>query len=778
MPAWPSKTIKTWSKQEVKILTDFLHSTNGRIPVESKVDPVLRAKLPERNIPSIVRKLYRLRQDMNDIPVTWEEPQAGEQKAPDIFIPTNPDPPPVEPPPIDADLLDQFIAKKTDRSETKRIKALEQELADLRKIVSAYSHVSSAPLPPIERYEFKSGLREATAVALLSDAHVEEIVLPGDTPTGNEYNPEIAEISLARFFAGYKWLLEFHRSAFKITSAVLWLGGDLMTGHIHEELVETTATAPIETILWLRPRIVAGIDALLDDPNLEILHIPCSYGNHGRNSVKSYRARGAAHSYEWLFYQWLVHHYEGNPRVRIHAPPAGHQYMKVYDFDLHFTHGDEVNYGGGVGGITIPLNKAVAQWDLSSRCSYYHFGHFHQYIDTGRILVNGCFTGDSRVITVNGPKPITEIRIGDNVLSRDGSVQTVVGVTNKIADCLIRLRAKGLPNVLRVTPNHMIWAIKGESRTDVRLSRGTGEALRTTVLTERPRWIPAEDLSVGDWIHTPGLNGSRFYDEDLLWVYGLFMAEGHTILDGGITKTHNRIEYTMHLKEENVLRRAKEILDKHLGKVGRLWLRPSRTTSQLSYSGRDIAARFREEFGHTAFGKRIPSWMFQLSKKCRQAIVQGWFDGDGTARGQTPSGVTVSPDLAWGIYLLAIGTEFEPLLYVDGVQKVVKKVYKPRWRIAFVRGQDVQWINGERFLRLDLRQRQLETVEVFDLEVSGEHTYCVEGFGVHNSMIGYNAYAMSVKATPEPPQQSFYLLDSTRGKTCKSPIWIRESHKE
>jgi hypothetical protein len=33
---------------------------------------------------------------------------------------------------------------------------------------------------------------------------------------------------------------------------------------------------------------------------------------------------------------------------------------------------------------------------------------------------------------------------------------------------------------------------------------------------------------------------------------------------------------------------------------------------------------------------------------------------------------------------------------------------------------------------------------------------------------------MSIKATPEPPQQAFYLLDAKRGKTCKSPIWVRE----
>jgi hypothetical protein len=44
---------------------------------------------------------------------------------------------------------------------------------------------------------------------------------------------------------------------------------------------------------------------------------------------------------------------------------------------------------------------------------------------------------------------------------------------------------------------------------------------------------------------------------------------------------------------------------------------------------------------------------------------------------------------------------------------------------------------------------------------------------VNGSVVGYNGYAMAIKATPEPPQQAFYILDSKRGKTCKSPIWVR-----
>jgi hypothetical protein len=289
--------------------------------------------------------------------------------------------------------LDKYASARLAKAEGSRIRTLERDLDKLREVFDTLAALSSTPMKPVKRRELGSGLREATAVFLLSDAHVEERVRPGETPVANEYTLAIAEKSLGRFFAGARWLIDLHRPKFQIRDAILWLGGDLMTGHIHEELKENTAMAPIATLLWLRERISAGIDLLLEDTKLESLAVPCSYGNHGRNTAKPYRALGAVHSYEWLLYQWLASTYEGNPRVQFLADQSAHQYMTAYDFDLHFHHGDETNFNGGTGGITIPLNKSIAQWDQAKRCHYHHFGHWHQYIDTGRLLVNGSVIG-------------------------------------------------------------------------------------------------------------------------------------------------------------------------------------------------------------------------------------------------------------------------------------------------------------------------------------------------------------------------------------------------
>lgn len=301
--------------------------------------------------------------------------------------------------------IDAFNEARNRRGESTRIKTLERDVNYLHKCFDTLSTVASAPLPSVERLELGSGLREACAVAMLSDAHVEEEVRAGDTPVGNKYNLAIAERSLSRFFAGYRWLIDFHRTAFKIRQAVCWLGGDLITGHIHEENIETTAFPPVEAVLWLRPRLMAGIDLLLADPELETLLIPCSYGNHGRNTKKPFRSRGAEHSYEWLMYQVLADHYRNEPRVRFLADRSAHQYVQAYGYDLHFTHGDEIKYHGGLGGITIPVNKRVAAWDVARRCHYHHFGHFHTYEQHQRWTANGSVIGYNAYAMAMGANP-------------------------------------------------------------------------------------------------------------------------------------------------------------------------------------------------------------------------------------------------------------------------------------------------------------------------------------------------------------------------------------
>jgi hypothetical protein len=302
---------------------------------------------------------------------------------------------------VDADPVERDRKKIAE----KRLRDEHRDLVERLKEAEARQTVldrlgRDTPTPRIERREKASGLREGTAIALASDWHVEEVVYPESVAYRNEYNLEIADKRVKTFFSGVRSLVEFSRGSWQVRDLVLWLGGDLLTGHIHEELVETNELSPVETIVWLRQRIVDGIATLLADEKLERLIVPCSWGNHGRTTPKQRIKTGAKNSYEWLLYQWLASHYENDDRIVFDAGQSAHQYVELdakhgATRTIHLHHGNEVQYGGGVGGISIPLNKRVPKWDNVRRADLHGIGHFHQFQDLGHTLVNGSLIGYS-----------------------------------------------------------------------------------------------------------------------------------------------------------------------------------------------------------------------------------------------------------------------------------------------------------------------------------------------------------------------------------------------
>ena len=61
-----------------------------------------------------------------------------------------------------------------------------------------------------------------------------------------------------------------------------------------------------------------------------------------------------------------------------------------------------------------------------------------------------------------------------------------------------------------------------------------------------------------------------------------------------------------------------------------------------------------------------------------------------------------------------------------------------------------------------------------DLTVIG-HYHQLRDFGdsvVNGSLVGYDSFALSIKARFEPPRQGFFLIDSERGKVSMPAIWV------
>lgn len=268
------------------------------------------------------------------------------------------------------------------------LKTIDRQQEELGLVTALKSNVDIFNIEP----RFGKGTGEATAVALFSDVHGEELV--GKEVGGlNLYNPTISHKRVTTFFQGLLRLIKMFQQDVKIESLVLALLGDYITGQIHgADNAETNAMQPMYAVITARNQIISGIEFLLNNSTLNLV-IPCHSGNHARTTLKTRFASENGHSLEYLMYVTLADHFRNEPRVTFIIPEGMHSYVKVYDTTIRFQHGHAIKYGGGVGGIYIPVNKAIAQWNKGRHADLDVFGHFHQLRDGGNFLCNGSVIG-------------------------------------------------------------------------------------------------------------------------------------------------------------------------------------------------------------------------------------------------------------------------------------------------------------------------------------------------------------------------------------------------
>lgn len=246
-------------------------------------------------------------------------------------------------------------------------------------------------IPPPSRLKKNNRHRhESVAVAVASDWHVEEVVEASAVNGLNEYNLNIADTRIKKFFTNIVRLTETERHGTDIATLVLFLGGDLMTGYIHEELEESNALSPVETVDWLFERISGGVKYLQEHGGYDKIIIPCAFGNHGRTQKKPRVSTAAANSYEWLLYKMLAKSVKGPEWI---VSDGYHLYTEIFGKTIRWHHGDAIVYNGGVGGLTIPTNKKIAEWDKAKRADLDVFGHYHQFQQSPKWCSNGSLIG-------------------------------------------------------------------------------------------------------------------------------------------------------------------------------------------------------------------------------------------------------------------------------------------------------------------------------------------------------------------------------------------------
>jgi len=80
-------------------------------------------------------------------------------------------------------------------------------------------------------------------------------------------------------------------------------------------------------------------------------------------------------------------------KIKFILPEGYFNLITLYGRAIRLHHGSRVRYHGGVGGIHIPLRKAIAQWNRARHADLDILGHFHTRQVSQHFVANGSLIG-------------------------------------------------------------------------------------------------------------------------------------------------------------------------------------------------------------------------------------------------------------------------------------------------------------------------------------------------------------------------------------------------
>lgn len=185
---------------------------------------------------------------------------------------------------------------------------------------------------------------------------------------------------------------------------VLCIGGDMVTGDIHEELMATNDCTTPEALLDLYDAFKWGIEYLANQ--FGNVFIPCVTGNHGRQTHKMQHKNRNKKNWDWMLYILLSKHFKSDKRIKFLIPDGTDAHFKIYNKKYCLSHGDQFRGGDGMIGALGPImrgNHKKASRNSAIDLSYdvLLLGHFHQLIMLERLIVNGSLKGYDEYAAAN-----------------------------------------------------------------------------------------------------------------------------------------------------------------------------------------------------------------------------------------------------------------------------------------------------------------------------------------------------------------------------------------
>lgn len=301
-------------------------------------------------------------------------------------------------------------AEKIIREKNKEIVLLEREIKDTERHNDSVEEtrrilfdLKEAPVKvPAWVVDLQAPKSSGTPVAIWSDFHWGQMTFAEQTGGMNKFDRATAKVRLQRLVSNTLDLCFNHMTYPKYPGIVVCLGGDIISGFIHEELRETNEGPVQVSCLEAEGHLKRALEIIAD--KFGRVFVPCVVGNHGRcNFGRSRFTNRTFESFEWNIYHHLREHFEKDKRFTFYIPDEPDAFFNVNGHRFMLTHGDALGTKGGDGmiGALGPIARGNlkigrAEAEIGRDFDTLLIGHWHSYQPAGAMLpviVNGCLCG-------------------------------------------------------------------------------------------------------------------------------------------------------------------------------------------------------------------------------------------------------------------------------------------------------------------------------------------------------------------------------------------------
>ncbi len=345
---------------------------------------------------------------------------------------------------------------------------------------------------------------------------------------------------------------------------------------------------------------------------------------------------------------------------------------------------------------------------------------------------------DDIIFTVDGPKPVNEVKLNEQVLTHRGHYRRVTHIFNKkYTGVVFRFKIQNFALPLDLTPSHPVLAIKRQS------------AYLPNFEQTKPEWINSEELKKGDIVCWPRnkLVNDTHLNKDYYRLLGYYAAEGCIMYEGLKSEgQYKGVQFTLNSNEVEYINDIKNLI-KDFYDVD-VSIKFKYKTAIVRAFSKQIAIDCNHYVPGLAKTKSLHSKLMQNSKESLSAFLCGLFRGDGCSNTITnrSSYCTASKHLAVQVFQICVtlgvlpsftynknmckGKTFYRYIFSfrDEAHTSFNNIYNNKLTVY----QSKRIDDNYAYLTIDnIENIQVIDHDVYNFEVEEDNTY-VSSFIVHN----------------------------------------------